>query len=74
LEGLCAETDLNDRNARKQLEYANACGIPFALFVGKKEIESKKYTLKNLQNGEQKEMPINKVVEEIKKVLKTTHQ
>ncbi len=64
-DGLCVETDLNGRPMRKQLDYANATGIPFALFVGKKEAESGKYALKDLKTGQQKEMTIGQVAEEI---------
>ncbi|MFH1307090.1 MAG: histidine--tRNA ligase [Candidatus Micrarchaeota archaeon] len=64
--GINAETDLNERKMRGQLEYANACNISFALILGKKEIESGKYTLKNLKTGEQKEMDLEKIIEQIK--------
>ncbi len=64
-DGICVETDLNERPMRKQLDYANAMGIGFALFVGKKEVESGKYTLKDLKTGQQKEMGIEQVAEQI---------
>jgi len=64
-DGLCVETDLNDRPMRKQLDYANANAIPFALFVGKKEVESKRYTLKDLRTGQQKTMPLEEVAEQV---------
>ncbi len=64
---LSAETDLNGRNMRKQLDYANALGIPFALIVGKKEIASEKYILKDLQSGEQKELSVEQAVKQVLK-------
>ncbi|MCL6088839.1 MAG: histidine--tRNA ligase [Candidatus Marsarchaeota archaeon] len=67
-DGLCVETDLNGRPMRKQLDYASATGIPFALFVGKKEVESGKYALKDLKTGQQKEMTIEQVAEEITEI------
>ncbi|VVB57495.1 Histidine--tRNA ligase [uncultured archaeon] len=64
-DGLNVETDLNERPMRKQLDYANATGIPFALIVGKKEVESGKYTLKDLSTGQQKEMTVEQAAEQI---------
>jgi len=63
--GICVQTDLMARKMKGQLEYANACKIKFALFLGKKEIESGKFTLKNLESGEQKEMGLEGVIENI---------
>ena len=63
--GLSVQTDLNERNMRKQLDYANALGIPFALIVGKKEIESGEYMLKDLGTGEQEEFPPEQIAKQI---------
>ena len=38
----------------KSLEYANSLSIPFAVFVGQEEIESKKFKIKNMASGEEK--------------------
>jgi len=38
----------------KALEYANSYNIPYAVFVGEEEIQSKKFKLKNLETGEEK--------------------
>ncbi|VVC01996.1 Histidine--tRNA ligase [uncultured archaeon] len=67
-DGLCVETDLNDRPMRKQLDYANANSIPFALFVGKKEVESGQYTLKDLATGQQKTLSIEKIAEAVSEI------
>ncbi len=40
----------------KALEYANAYDIPFAIFVGKDELKKKKFKLKDLQSGVEKEI------------------
>jgi len=70
-DGLCVETDLNERPMRKQLDYANANSIPFALFVGKKEVESGQYTLKDLASGQQKTMSIEAIAEQVSEMAKT---
>jgi len=38
----------------KALEYANSYSIPYAIFIGEKEIEIKKFNLRNMQSGEEK--------------------
>jgi histidyl-tRNA synthetase len=63
--GINVETDLNERKMRGQLEYANACKILFAIIMGKKEVESGLYTLKNLNSGEQKELNLEQAIENI---------
>ncbi|MBI3334288.1 histidine--tRNA ligase [Candidatus Pacearchaeota archaeon] len=40
----------------KALEYANAEGIPYALFVGENEVEKKKFTLRDLAVGKEKQV------------------
>ncbi len=49
----------------KQFKVAEQKNIPFVLVVGENELKTDRYTLKNLQTGEQKLLSI----EEIKKVL-----
>ncbi|MDD2655889.1 MAG: histidine--tRNA ligase [Candidatus ainarchaeum sp.] len=49
--GIPAETDLMGRALAKQLDYANSKGIPFVAVVGKKEMEEKKVTLKDMKSG-----------------------
>ncbi len=49
--GIETETDLMGRALGKQLDYANSLGIPFVAVVGKKEMEEKKITLKDMKSG-----------------------
>lgn len=65
-EGIAVETDLNERNMDKQLKYANANAIPFALIIGKKELESGQYGLKDLRTGKQEALGLDKVAKTIK--------
>jgi histidyl-tRNA synthetase len=48
---------------KKQLGYADAKGIPYALIIGETEITSQKYTLKNLSSGEQTTQTIDEIVQ-----------
>ncbi len=63
--GIAAETDLNDRPMRKQLDYANAAGIPFAAIIGEQEVASGQCTLKDLKTGQQKTMSVDQAIEDI---------
>jgi histidyl-tRNA synthetase len=60
--GIETETDLMGRDIRKQMEYANSTGIPFALFVGEKELKEKKFTLKDMRTGKEKKIKIEEII------------
>jgi histidyl-tRNA synthetase len=52
-----------DENTRmeKQLKYADQKGIPYALIIGPKEAEASSVTIKNLKNGEQNTVKLDKL-------------
>lgn len=60
--GINTEIDLNNRNFKKQLEYADALGISYVLIVGEKELKSKKYPLKDMKKRKQQELSLDDVV------------
>lgn len=64
-QGISSETDLMGRDIRKQLEYANSCGIPFALFVGKKELKENKFTLRDMKTGKERKVRIDNIGKEL---------
>jgi len=47
---------------KKQLDYANAKNIRFALIVGENEVNSESFTIKDMETGEQRLVPISSVV------------
>jgi len=51
--GIPAETDLQNRNLRKQLEFAGSAGYSFVAIVGQKEKESGSVTLRELSSGKE---------------------
>lgn len=61
------ETDLMGRNLKAQLSYANSVGIKFVVIIGKKEIDDNRFTLKNLDSGEQVYLNINELIETLDK-------
>ncbi len=65
--GIPTEVDINERNLKKQLEYANAMGIQFVVVVGEKEIQSKKYALKNMKDGKSTDATLEQVKQELLK-------
>ena len=40
----------------KAMEYANSLEIPYVVFIGEQEIKKKKFTLKDMKSGEEKEL------------------
>jgi histidyl-tRNA synthetase len=60
--GLVVVSDLSDRKFAAQLKYADAVGARFALIIGKKEMEAKKYGLKDLKSGEQLELALPDII------------
>ena len=63
------ETDVMGRNLRKQMEYANKKRIPIVVFVGKKEIQSKKVNIKCMETGKEYSVKIENLTKKIKKLL-----
>ena len=51
----------------KQMNYANAKNIPFVIMAGEDEIKENLFTLKNMNNGEQRKMTANEISEIIKR-------
>ncbi len=63
--GLAVEVDLNERNVKKQFNYANALGIPYVVVVGEKEENEKKINLKNMESGKEELMTIKNAVKKM---------
>jgi histidyl-tRNA synthetase len=63
--GICTEVDLNERNLRKQLEYANALSIPYVAVVGEKEKSTNKITLRNMKTGREEFLSVKEAVKKL---------
>lgn len=61
--GISVETDLSEKNLKKQFEYANAQSIPYVLVLGKKEIEIKKFPLKDMKTGNESVLSLEEIIE-----------
>jgi len=67
--GISAEMDLMERNISKNLEYANKKGIPFVILLGEKELKEKKFTLKEMKSGKQREIKFSEL-DKLKQLVK----
>jgi histidyl-tRNA synthetase len=52
-EGINSEIFPENTKMKKQMIYANKKEIPFVVLAGESEMEAKKFTLKNMETGEQ---------------------
>ncbi|MCX2679207.1 histidine--tRNA ligase [Galbibacter sp. EGI 63066] len=59
--GIKAELYPDSSKMKKQMNYANKRSIPFVVLAGDKEIEEEKFTLKNMQSGEQKSVSFDEM-------------
>jgi len=65
--GINTDFALSERSLSKNLEYANSLGIPYVIFVGKKELEKGKIKLKNMLDGEERLITLEKAINILKK-------
>ncbi len=65
--GLSADIDLVGRGPSKNLDYANAIRARYAVLVGERELKAEKVSLRNLASGEQREVPVGILAEEIRR-------
>lgn len=61
--GIKSELYPDGKNTKKQMNYANKRNIPYVVLVGESELQSQKFTLKNMATGEQKLLDIAALVE-----------
>jgi len=64
-----AEYDIQGRKLRKALDYANSIEVKVAIILGKRDLAEGKVTIRDMENGEQKQVAIESIVEEVKKLL-----
>ncbi len=60
--GIYSEIYPETGKIKKQLSYADGKKIPFAIIIGSDEIQTKRYTLKNLSSGTQDSLPIESII------------
>ena len=65
--GLRADVDLVGRGPSKNLDYANTIRARYAVLVGERELKAEKVSLRHLVSGEQREVPVGILAEEIRR-------
>ncbi|UCC91274.1 MAG: histidine--tRNA ligase, partial [Candidatus Aenigmatarchaeota archaeon] len=63
--GVRTEMDLLGRGISNNLSYANSLGIPYVIFVGKKELKSKKLKLRDMKSGKEKMLKTEEIPKNI---------
>ena len=48
---------------KKQFKYANKLGIPYVVVMGPDEVEKNEASLKDMNSGEQNQMPVEKIID-----------
>ena len=64
--GIRTEIFPDSSKMKKQMSYANAKQIPFVVLAGENEMTEGKFTLKNMQSGEQQLVNIEELIEIVK--------
>ena len=57
--GINTEIYLNNKKLKAKFKYANKLKIPYVIVMGQDEIDAKEITLKNMETGEEKRLPID---------------
>ena len=63
--GINSEIFPDSAKMKKQMNYANKRSIPYVVIVGSDELKGDSYLLKNMQNGEQKNISLEELLEAI---------
>ncbi len=66
--GLRVETDVIGRDIESNIEYANQQKIPFVIIVNSAEKQGNKVILQNLDSGEQKNLELHEVVNQVRNI------
>ena len=65
--GISAEVYVEDKKPKAKMKYADKLGIPYILIIGEEERETKIYSLKNMETGEQEKLKLEEIINKLKK-------
>jgi histidyl-tRNA synthetase len=68
--GISADLDLTNRATSKAMKFAQEYAIPYVIIVGEDEILQNQITLKNFTNGSEEKIPLTKLINHLKLLLK----
>ena len=63
--GISADKDYLSRGMKAQFKYANKVNAKYTVVIGESEIEKNVVTLKDMESGEQKEVSIDQLIDEL---------
>ncbi|MGB4657982.1 MAG: histidine--tRNA ligase [Mobilitalea sp.] len=61
--GVIVETDYMDRSVKAQMKYANKIGAKNTVIIGADELANNKANVKNMENGEQTEVALDRIAD-----------
>ncbi|NRA47620.1 MAG: histidine--tRNA ligase [Phaeodactylibacter sp.] len=64
--GINAELYPEPAKLKKQMKYANQRNVPFVVLIGDREMESGNLTFKNMLDGEQANLQLNVIIDQLK--------
>lgn len=64
--GVKADCFYENKTFKSKMKEANRRNLKYVIIVGEDEVKSKQYTLKNMQNGEQAQLELSKIIAKIK--------
>ncbi|HPK54452.1 MAG TPA: His/Gly/Thr/Pro-type tRNA ligase C-terminal domain-containing protein, partial [Smithellaceae bacterium] len=68
--GIAADMDYGNKSLKSLMKRADKSNSSFALILGDKEIEEKQAQIRNMKTKDQKSLPLDKLQEEIIKIIK----
>ncbi|MBT4134793.1 histidine--tRNA ligase [Candidatus Woesearchaeota archaeon] len=66
INGIVTNYDLNSRNLRSAMNYANKTGSNYVVLVGERELKSKKFVLRDMSSGKEEKLTINQIISKFK--------
>lgn len=57
---------LEDDKLKKKFNYADKLSVKYVIIIGQDEIEQNKFTLRNMENGNQELLELNQIIEKLK--------
>lgn len=57
---------LEDDKLKKKFNYADKLSVKYVIIIGQDEVEQNKFTLRNMENGNQELLELNQIIEKLK--------
>ena len=64
--GINTEIYFDNKKIKTKFKYADKLQIPYVIVIGEDEIKSGKFTIKNMNDGTQEQLEIEKIIEKLK--------